>query len=150
MLAQSGTDVLDEVVALFDQAISVKFGAAERKMQQRLAERGKTGEDRQALLDDLLEIVTDPGVPDEEIGALIRGEKIGWERLRAAIAQAKPRCRVITASGGVGFLLQLPASVHPRGARSGALLRRYRRDRVADRGEHAARVERDRAAQGLR
>ncbi len=91
MLAQSGTDVLDEVVALFDQAISVKFGAAERKMQQRLAERGKTGEDRQALLDDLLEIVTDPGVPDEEIGALIRGEKIGWERLRAAIAQAKPR-----------------------------------------------------------
>ncbi len=60
MLAQSGTDVLDEVVALFDQAISVKFGAAERKMQQRLAERGKTGEDRQALLDDLLEIVTDP------------------------------------------------------------------------------------------
>ncbi|ETT24074.1 transposase [Rhodococcus ruber Chol-4] len=91
VLAQSGTDVLDEVVALFDQAISVKFGAAERKMQQRLAERGKTGEDRQALLDDLLEIVTDPGVPDEEIGALIRGEKIGWERLRAAIAQAKPR-----------------------------------------------------------
>ncbi|WP_435712875.1 hypothetical protein, partial [Bacillus sp. 'calajunan'] len=79
------------VVGLFDQAISVKFGAAERKMQQRLAERGKTGEDRQALLDVLMEIVTDPGVPDEEIGALIRGEKIGWERLRAAIAQAKPR-----------------------------------------------------------
>lgn len=91
VLAQSSTDVLDEVVALFDQAISAKFGAAERRMQQELAERGKSGEDRQALLDDLLEIVTDPAVADEEIGALIRGEKIGWERLRAAIAQAKPR-----------------------------------------------------------
>ncbi|MFI6309049.1 Tn3 family transposase [Nocardia fusca] len=91
VLAQSGTDVLDEVVALFDQAISAKFGAAERRMQAELAERGKTGEDRQALLDDLLAILTDPAVADEDIGALIRGEKIGWERLRAAIAQAKPR-----------------------------------------------------------
>ncbi|KAF0846838.1 Tn3 family transposase [Nocardia caishijiensis] len=91
VLAQSGTDVLDEVVALFDQAISAKFGAAERRMQQELAERGKSGEDRQALLDDLLAIVTDPAVADEEIGALIRGERIGWERLRAAVAQAKPR-----------------------------------------------------------
>ncbi|MEV6216960.1 Tn3 family transposase [Nocardia sp. NPDC051833] len=91
VLAQSGTDVLDEVVALFDQAISAKFGAAERRMQQELAERGKTGEDRQGLLDELLAIVTDPAVADEEIGGLIRGEKIGWERLRAAIAQAKPR-----------------------------------------------------------
>ncbi len=91
VLAQSGTDVLDEVVALFDQAISAKFGAAARRMQQELAERGKSGEDRQALLDDLLAILTDPAVADEEIGALIRGEKIGWERLQAAIAQAKPR-----------------------------------------------------------
>ncbi|WSJ01035.1 Tn3 family transposase [Nocardia sp. NBC_01329] len=91
VLAQSGTDVLDEVVALFDQAISAKFGAAERRMQQELAERGRSGEDRQALLDDLLAIVTDPAVADEEIGALIRGDAIGWERLRAAIAQAKPR-----------------------------------------------------------
>nr|WP_239003563.1 hypothetical protein [Nocardia panacis] len=29
--AQSGTDVLDEVVALFDQAIPAKFGAAESR-----------------------------------------------------------------------------------------------------------------------
>lgn len=91
VLAQSGTDVLDEVVGLFDQAISAKFGAAERRMQQQLAERGKTGEDRQGLLDDLLAIVTDLGIGDEEIGGLIRGERIGWERLRAAVAQAKPR-----------------------------------------------------------
>nr|WP_231509612.1 hypothetical protein [Nocardia sp. NRRL WC-3656] len=30
-------------------------------------------------------------VPDEEIGGPIRGDRIGWERLRAAITQAKPR-----------------------------------------------------------
>ncbi|MEU4708174.1 Tn3 family transposase [Nocardia salmonicida] len=91
VLAQSAIDVLDEVVGLFDQAISAKFGAAERRMRQQLAERGKTGEDRQALLDDLLDIITDLGIGDEEIGGLIRGDRIGWERLRAAIAQAKPR-----------------------------------------------------------
>lgn len=91
LLAQSGTDVLDEVVQLFDQAISAKFGQAERRMQQQLAERGKSGEDRQALLDDLLTIVTDPQIPDEDIGSLIRGDVIGWERLRAGIAQATPR-----------------------------------------------------------
>lgn len=91
LLTQSATDVLDEVVQLFDQAISAKFSTAEKRMRDELAERGKTGEDRQALLDDLLAIVTDMQIPDEEIGGLIRGEKIGWERLRAAIAQAKPR-----------------------------------------------------------
>jgi hypothetical protein len=91
LLAQSATDVLDEVVQLFDQAISAKFSTAEKRMRDELAERGKTGEDRQALLDDLLSIITDLQIPDEEIGGLIRGEKIGWERLRAAVAQAKPR-----------------------------------------------------------
>jgi TnpA family transposase len=91
VLAQSATDVLDEVVQLFDQAISAKFSTAERRMQEELAERGKAGENRQALLDELLSIITDPQIPDEEIGGLIRGDAIGWDRLRAAIAQAKPR-----------------------------------------------------------
>jgi TnpA family transposase len=91
VLAQSGTDVLDEVVQLFDQAISAKFSTAEKRMQAALAERGKAGEDRQALLDDLLAILTDPQIPDEDVGGVIRGERIGLERLRAAIAQAKPR-----------------------------------------------------------
>jgi hypothetical protein len=52
LLAQSATDVLDEVVPLFDQAISARESKAERKMRNALAERGKAGEDRQALLDD--------------------------------------------------------------------------------------------------
>jgi hypothetical protein len=49
------------------------------------------GRGRQALLDDLLAIATDKAIPDTEIGALIRGEKIGWERLAAGLATAAPR-----------------------------------------------------------
>lgn len=91
VLAQSATDVLDEVVQLFDQAVSARESKAERKMRDALAERGKAGEDRQALLDDLLAIVTDPAVADEQVGGLIRGDRIGWPRLRSAVAQAAPR-----------------------------------------------------------
>ena len=91
VLAQSAADVLDEVVALFDQALSGKFSAAENRMREQLADRAKTGEDRQALLDDLLSILIDPQIPDEDVGGLIRGGSIGLERLRAAIAQAQPR-----------------------------------------------------------
>lgn len=91
LLAQSAVDVLDEVVGLFDQAVSARESKAERTMRDALAERGRTGEDRQALLDDLLAIVADPNIADEEIGGLIRGDRIGWARIRAAMAQAIPR-----------------------------------------------------------
>jgi hypothetical protein len=84
VLAQSATDVLDEVVQLFDQAISARESKAERTMRDALAERGKAGEDRQALLDDLLTTIFDVGVDDEAIGGLIRGDRIGWPRLLAA------------------------------------------------------------------
>ncbi|NUP29230.1 MAG: hypothetical protein HOQ44_21505 [Nocardia sp.] len=49
-------------MALFDQAISAKFAAAERRRRREPAERGISGEDRRALLDDPLAIVTDPAV----------------------------------------------------------------------------------------
>ena len=32
----------------------------------------------------MLAIVTDTAIPDEEVGALIRVERMGWERLQAA------------------------------------------------------------------
>ena len=91
VLAQSAIDVLDEAVSLFDQAVSAREGKAERSMRDALAERGKAGEDRQALLDDLLAVIADPAVADEDVGGLIRGERIGWPRIRAALAQAVPR-----------------------------------------------------------
>lgn len=53
-MAQSATDVLDEVVQLFDQALSARESEAAHKIRDELAERGKTGEDRQALLDAIL------------------------------------------------------------------------------------------------
>ncbi len=48
-----------------------------------LAERARGGEDRQALLDDILKIVLDLEVADDQVGARLRGE-IGHERMRAA------------------------------------------------------------------
>ncbi|MEU4376994.1 Tn3 family transposase [Pseudonocardia alni] len=91
LVAQSATDVLDEVVSLFDQAVSAREGKAERAMRDALAERGRAGEDRQALLDELLAVITDPAIADEDIGGVIRGDRIGWARIRAAMAQAVPR-----------------------------------------------------------
>jgi hypothetical protein len=43
------------------------------------------------LLDELLAIIADPAVADEDVGGLIRGERLGWPRIRAALAQAVPR-----------------------------------------------------------
>ncbi|MEO6089760.1 MAG: Tn3 family transposase [Umezawaea sp.] len=116
LLAQSAVEVLDEVVQLFDQAISARESKAERKMRDALAERGRAGEDRQALLDAILGIVGDPAVPDEDVGALIRGERIGWERLRAAQATALPRLprdhgHLAALDGSYGYLRQFTPHV---------------------------------------
>jgi hypothetical protein len=61
-------DVLDEVLLLFDQALSGREAAAREKLTEVLAERARTGEDRQALLDDILAVVLDPGVTDGQVG----------------------------------------------------------------------------------
>lgn len=63
LLTQSAADVLDEVIQLFDQAITGRESHARHKMIGELAERAKSGEDRQALLDDLLAIITDAAIP---------------------------------------------------------------------------------------
>lgn len=116
LLAQSAVEVLDEVVQLFDQAISARESKAERKMRDALAERGKAGEDRQELLDAILAIVGDPAVADEDVGALIRGERIGWARLRAAQATALPRLprdhgHLAALDGSYGYLRQFTPQV---------------------------------------
>ncbi|MDP9850485.1 Tn3 family transposase [Streptosporangium lutulentum] len=116
LLAQSASDVLDEVVQLFDQAVSARESKAGRRMRDALAERGRAGEGRQALLDDLLAIITDPAVPDEQLGGLIRGERIGWPRLRSALAQASPRLprdhgHLAALDGSYGYLRQFTPPV---------------------------------------
>jgi TnpA family transposase len=89
LLAQCAVDVLDEVVQLYDQAVSSTDHRAERKVEEQLAARAKASEDRLGLLDELLVVLTDPEVPDEAVGTRLRGG-IGMERLRAA-KEAGPR-----------------------------------------------------------
>src|SRR5689334_562938 len=90
LLAQSAVDVLDETLLLFDQAVSGRESAAKQKLTEALAERARGGEDRQALLDEILTIVLDPVVADEQIGSLLR-TRIGMDRLRAAWAARQER-----------------------------------------------------------
>jgi hypothetical protein len=116
LLAQSATEVLDEVVQLFDQAVSARESKAAHKMRDPLAERAKSWENRQELLDAILAIVADPAVPDEEVGGLIHGEKIGWERLRAAQSAAlaplpKDHGHLAALDGSYGYLRQFTPQV---------------------------------------
>jgi TnpA family transposase len=90
VLAQSATDVLDDVISLFDQAVSARESRARNKMKEVLAARAAAGENRQSLLDEILSVLVDTAVDDEEVGARLRGG-IGMERLRAALEQAAPR-----------------------------------------------------------
>jgi Domain of unknown function (DUF4158) len=68
LVAQSAVDVLDGALLLFDQALSGRESVAKAKLTEALAERARGGEDRQALLDELLEILLDPRVADERVG----------------------------------------------------------------------------------
>jgi len=90
LLAESVTDVLDEVVLLFDQALSGRESAAQTRLTEQLAERARGGEDRQALLDEILEIALDTGIADEDLGGLMRTQ-IGMDRMRAARAARRER-----------------------------------------------------------
>jgi len=83
LASQSAVDVLDESLLLFDQALSGRESAAKAKMTEALAERAKGGENRQALLDDILKIVLDLGISDEAVGSRLR-EGVGLDRMRAA------------------------------------------------------------------
>jgi len=90
LVAQSATEVLDEVVQLFDQAVSARESKAAHRMRDALAERAKSGEHRQALLDAILAIVADPAILDEEVGgcsAASGSDGSGCAR------RSRPRCR---------------------------------------------------------
>ena len=85
LLAQSATDVLDEVIAMFDQAVSARESRARHKLQGQLAERATLMEEKLRLAEEILPVLGDPGIPDEEAGGLLR-ERIGLARIRAALA----------------------------------------------------------------
>jgi hypothetical protein len=82
-LAETTVEILDELVALFDQALAVADSRARHQLTDRLLAQARADTDRDQLLDSVLDVLTDPDVPDEAVGGLLRGG-IGWERLRGA------------------------------------------------------------------
>ena len=68
LVAQSAVDQLDEVVGLFDQAVSARESRARSKTDEALIERAKKGEARHLLMDVILPVLADPSIPDEEVG----------------------------------------------------------------------------------
>ena len=87
LVAQSAVDQLDQVVALFDQAVSARESRARTRTDEELAERAKKGESRQLLMDVILSVLADPSIPDEQVGGLLR-ERIGMSVLRDVAAGA--------------------------------------------------------------
>jgi hypothetical protein len=90
LVAQSAVDVLDEALLLFDQALSGRESVVKAKLTEALAERARGGEDRQALLDEILQIVLDSQVANERMAALLR-DGVGLGRLRAVWAARQQR-----------------------------------------------------------
>ncbi|MEO3884515.1 DUF4158 domain-containing protein [Nonomuraea sp. B5E05] len=86
-VAQAAVDQLDEVVALFDQAVSARESRAKSKTDEALVERAKKGEARQLLMDMILPVLADPSIPDDEVGGMLR-ERIGMQRLREITSDA--------------------------------------------------------------
>ncbi|MFI0419300.1 hypothetical protein [Spongiactinospora sp. 9N601] len=71
----------------------------------------------QALLDAISAIVADPAIPAEAVGGLIRGERIGWERLRGAPVALARRAggagrRVLLGAGAVAHAAIDPHTGH--------------------------------------
>jgi hypothetical protein len=115
LASQSAVDVLDESLLLFDQAVSGRESAAKAKMTEALAERAKGGENRQALLDDILKIVLDLGISDEAVGSRLR-EGVGLDRMRAAWSARQERLprdhgHLAMLDASIGYLRQFAPEV---------------------------------------
>jgi TnpA family transposase len=81
-LAAGHTEIVDEVVRLFDQALAGTDSRARFKVAQRQAERVAADAERLVLLDDILGVVLDDDLDDAAVGAGIRG--LGSDRLAGA------------------------------------------------------------------
>jgi hypothetical protein len=82
-LAETYVEVLDELVQLLDQALAGADSRARHELSQRLVDRAKAEADRIRLLDEILDVLADPAIPDDQAGRLVR-ERVGMARLIAA------------------------------------------------------------------
>ena len=82
-LAETYVEVLDELVQLLDQALAGADSRARHELSQRLVDRAKAEADRARLLDEVLDVLADPAIPDEQAGRIVR-ERVGMPRLIAA------------------------------------------------------------------
>ena len=67
-LAETYVEVLDELVQLLDQALAGADSRARHELSQQLVDRAKAEADRARLLDEILDVLADPNVPDEQAG----------------------------------------------------------------------------------
>lgn len=56
--------------------VSAREARAKVRTDKALAERGKSGESRQALLDLILPVLADPGIPDEQVACVPRNSGV--------------------------------------------------------------------------
>jgi hypothetical protein len=89
-LAECAVEVLDELVQMFDQAISGTENRARRKLDELLAARAKASEHKLDLLEEILGVATDEAIADAEVGGRLR-RGIGMDRMRAAQRDPKDR-----------------------------------------------------------
>ena len=150
LIAQSAVDVLDESLLLFDQALSGWESAARARLTVALAERARGGENRQALLDDILKIVLDPEIGDDQVGARLRGDRGYRPRADADGVGGPPRAAAprSRAPGDDGRLHGLPAPVRPGRAGRRPVRRRPRHERPAPGRHHPGWAVRDQGPQG--
>ncbi|HJP80212.1 MAG TPA: Tn3 family transposase [Pseudonocardiaceae bacterium] len=83
-------EVLDELVQMFDQALSGIENRAKAKVKEKLAARGRESVNKLELLEEILAIAADTAIPANQVGGLLR-ERVGLERMRSARRNPKDR-----------------------------------------------------------
>ncbi len=108
LVAESAVGVLDETLTLFDRLLTERESTARAKMVDELAERARSTEQRQRLLDELLVLILDTEIDNDALGARIRSD-IEPDRLVAAW-ESRPR-RLFADHGHLDALIDQVGSI---------------------------------------
>jgi hypothetical protein len=79
--AATHTEIVDELVQLFDQALAATDSRARHVLEDRQGEAAAAEAERLVLLDEILDVVLDTALDDAAAGAAVRG--LGQDRLAA-------------------------------------------------------------------